>query len=76
VAIKFKKDLGPVKHGTQTFPPDVALAFSDDRAEEYFLATGWAEKTKDEPIITYPEGTVEVDPETVHANTGVKVLEG
>jgi len=72
--IKFKE---AVKHGTNTFPPTVALAFEDDRAEEYFVAAGWAEQTDDDPIMApYPEGTVTIDPDTVFAGTANKVLEG
>lgn len=67
---------GETKQTGQSFLPGIALAFDDPQAEDFFVAAGWAETTKETPIFTYPEGTVEIDPETVHASTGVKVLEG
>ena len=76
MAVKF---LSPTKHGTQTFVPGVALAFDDARAEDYFVAAGFAEATKDKPAMTYPEGTVEIDPATVFADgpsKGNLVMEG
>lgn len=64
-----------VKHGPHQFFPGVPVAFEDDRAEEYFVAAGWADAAGDAPIHTYHAGSVEVDPETVIASTGRKVLE-
>jgi hypothetical protein len=71
MAIKFTS---PVKHGRHQFIPGVPLAFDDARAEEYFVAAGWAEATQDDAVHTYPEGSVEIDPETVFSGTGQKVL--
>jgi len=78
MAVKFK---GPTKHGVHTFLPGGAVAFKDKHAEDYFVKAGFAEKAgaKDEVAFTYPEGTVEIDPDTVHADgarKGLKVLEG
>ena len=70
---------GPTKHGAQTFAPSVPLAFEDEGAEDYFKAAGWAEPTKEEAVMTYPAGTVEIDPTTVFAdgpNKGQLVVEG
>lgn len=71
MAIIFKD---PVKHGTLSVIPGIALAFEDDRAEEYFVAAGWADVTDKAPKHTYPAGTVVIDPDTVFAVTGQKVL--
>jgi hypothetical protein len=68
----------PTRHGPNTFAPGVSLAFEDARAEDYFVAAGWASTTKKEPAMTYPEGTVEIDPQTVFAdgpNKGALVME-
>jgi hypothetical protein len=74
MTIKFRE---PVKHGVQQFIPGVAVAFADLRAEEYFLAAGWAEPSSDLAVHTYPEGTVTIDPATVFAdgpNRGQPIL--
>jgi hypothetical protein len=76
MAIKFTS---PTRHGTQTFVPGVALAFADASAEQYFIAAGFAEATKDKAVMEYPEGTVEIDPATVFGdgpNKGNLVMEG
>ena len=73
MAVKFK---GPTRHGVNTFVPDVSLAFDDTNAEAYFVAAGFADQTSDAPVMTYPEGTVEIDPDTVQAGTGKLVMEG
>ena len=76
MAVKF---LSSTKHGTQMFVPGVALAFDDPRAEDYFVAAGFAEMTKEKPAMTYLEGTVEIDPATVFADgpsKGNLVMEG
>lgn len=65
-----------VKHGTLQLIPGSPVAFDDDRAEEYFVAAGWAETTGSEPAFTFPEGSVSIDLDTVNAATGLKVLEG
>jgi hypothetical protein len=68
-----------VKHGTLQFLPGVPVAFEDRDAEPYFIAAGFAEKTKEKPVHTYSEGEVDIDPETTFGNgdrLGQKVLEG
>jgi len=65
MAIKFTS---PTRHGTITFVPGVALAFEDKDAEPYFIAAGFAEATKDEPMMTYALGDVDIDPETIFAD--------
>jgi hypothetical protein len=80
----------PVKQGRLQLIPGVALAFKDERAEDYFVACGWAEKTKDKAVHTYPVGSLTyfneageevpgIDPATVFGsgdNAGRQVLEG
>ncbi|WP_293875551.1 hypothetical protein [Sphingomonas sp. UBA978] len=76
MAIKFTS---PTKHGATTFVPSVALAFEDKDAEPYFIAAGFAEATDDEPVMTYPVGEVDIDPETVFGdgpNKGKLVMGG
>jgi hypothetical protein len=70
--IKFKDR---TKHDRLDIMPGVSVAFEDDRAEEYFIAAEMAEETDDEPVVTYPEGSVTIDPETTRADTGARVLE-
>lgn len=72
-AIKFRF---PVKHGTLQFIPNVALAFEDKDAAPYFIAAGFADETDDDPVMTYPQDSVSIDPETVFAGTRQKVMEG
>ena len=67
MAVKFKGP-GVTKQDRLIIAPNQAIAFDDDGAEEYFVAIGWAENTDDEPIFTYPEGSVNIDPETVFAD--------
>lgn len=56
---------GIVKHGKQSFAPGVPYAFEDADAEPYFIAAGWAKKTKDAPVHTFTLGEVDIDPATV-----------
>ena len=73
-AVKFRS---PTKHGSQLFVPGVALGFEDPDAAPYFIAAGFADPTDDEPVMTYPEGLVSVDPETVFGSgdrVGQKVM--
>lgn len=59
-----------VKHGRVQFLPGVAVAFEDADAEPYFIAAGWADETKDEPVHTYGLGEVDADPLTRFGETG------
>jgi hypothetical protein len=61
-------------HGTLQFLPTVPLAFEDERAEEYFIAAFGAQPSDKPPIHTYPVGSVVIDPKTVFAATGARVL--
>jgi hypothetical protein len=70
VAIKFS---GMTKHGGLSFIPGAALAFEDAGAEDYFVACGWAEVTDETPVYTYPEGSVEIDPDTRQNGTGLLI---
>lgn len=70
MTIKFS---GPVKHGKETFVADYPYAFEDKGAEEYFVACGWAEPTDQKAKHTYEEGSIEIDPDTIHYDTGVPV---
>ena len=73
MTIKFRHS---VKHGVSEYLPTVPLAFEDEHAELYFIAAGFADETPEAPLHTYPEGTVQVDPETVFANSNTLVLGG
>ena len=76
MTVKFKGP-GITRHGRLMIAPAVATSFEDPNAEEYFVAMGWAEETNEAPVVEYPEGSVEVDPETVFADgpkKGQKVL--
>lgn len=69
----------PTLHGATRFAPTISTAFDDTGAEDYFVAAGFAGTTKDAAVMTYPEGTVEIDPATVFGdgpNKGNLVLEG
>jgi hypothetical protein len=63
MTIKFKGP-GLTHHEQHRFPPKVPFRFEDPDAEPYFLAAGWAEETDEEPIHTYTQGEVDVDPMT------------
>ena len=73
MTIQFKERF---KHGRLDLLPGVPMAFEDARAEEYFVAVGAAEATDVEPVVTYPVGSVEIDPATVFTGTNTRVLEG
>lgn len=64
MAIKFTTP-GVVKHGKLSFAPGVAYAFEDPDAEPYFIAAGWAAKTKEAPVHTFTLGEIDIDPATV-----------
>jgi len=70
MTIKFK---GRTKHGGLDLFPGVPLAFADFGAEDYFIAAGFADNTKEAPLETYAIGSVEIDPLTVFAETGKHV---
>lgn len=58
----------PTRHGTNMFVPSTPLAFADEKAEAYFVKAGFAEESDSEPVMTYPEGTVVIDPQTTFAD--------
>jgi hypothetical protein len=64
---------GLTKHGKLILAPNVPTSFDDEGAEEYFVKCGWASETDQEAAVTYPEGMVEVDPETRHNESGLLV---
>lgn len=61
------------KHAAHSFIPGSPLAFEDAGAEDYFRACGWAELTDETPVYTYPEGSIEIDPETRQNATGLLI---
>jgi hypothetical protein len=61
------------KHGTMQFVPDYPLAFDDKGAEEYFVAAGFAAKSDKKAKHTYEEGTIEIDPNTIHYESGIPI---
>jgi hypothetical protein len=65
MAVYFKPELGVIKQDRLLLAPSVSTAFNDEHAEDYFIAMGWATETNDEPTVTYPEGSVTVDPKVV-----------
>lgn len=69
MTVKFKE---AVKQNTYLLPPGVALAFEDDHAEDYFKEMSWAEDSTEEPVFTYPKGSVDIHPETIHGTGGKK----
>jgi len=62
MCIKF---LTPTRHGAVTFPPNTPLAFENPLAEPYFKGAGFAEDCSDEPVMTYADAEVVIDPATV-----------
>lgn len=64
MAIKFATT-GVVKHGKLSFAPGISYAFEDPDAEAYFIAAGWAARTKDAPVHTFTLGEIDIDPATV-----------
>ena len=67
----------PVKHGTLQFFPGVPVAFEDADAAPYFIAAGFADPSKGEPVHTYPKSSIDIDPETVFGSgdrVGQKVM--
>lgn len=70
MTIKFKD---VTLHGKNRFLPGHAYGFEDKDAEPYFLACGWATTTNEEPEYVFPLGEVDIDPETVHNESGFLV---
>lgn len=69
--IKFKE---LVRHDGLQLGAGVSTAFEDERAEEYFIAAGWAEATTDAPQVTYPKGSLRIDQSTIFTD-GTIVLQ-
>jgi hypothetical protein len=61
------------KHGKLGFPPNTPLDFEDPDAIPYFKACGWGEESNESPAHTYSKGEIDIDPETVHRDTGFLV---
>src|SRR4051812_31039788 len=59
-----------VKHGTHRLHKRLVARFEDPDAAPYFVRAGWAEFTDKEPDVTFTEGEVEIDPETIMGNNG------
>lgn len=74
-AVKFT---GEVKHdgtgGLIRFPAAV-VGFEDPAHADYFVKAGWAEPSKDDPIITYAADELSIDPDTRSNETGLKVMD-
>lgn len=68
MAVKFKE---VALHGKNRFLPNHAYGFEDKDAEPFFIAAGWAEPTKDEPEYVFPLGEVDIDPATIHNDSGL-----
>lgn len=64
-----------VKHNGITFAPTIATRFEDPDAAPYFVKCGWAEFTGSEPVMTYEQGLVDIDPETINNATGLKIAD-
>jgi hypothetical protein len=58
------------KHDRLDLLPTIPLAFADEGAETYFISAGFADPTTLAPLVTYPKGSVHVDPMTIHASDG------
>jgi hypothetical protein len=76
MTIKFKD---PVKHGVPVhneFLPGIPLAFEDPDTEPYFIGAGWAETTNENPLKTYSQDEVSVEPDTTrHSESGLMMRE-
>lgn len=75
MAIRFT---GVTKHGKKEFAPGVAYRFEDPDAEPYFRKAGWAEAykpSKGETVIEVGIGEVDIDPDTIHNETRLKVAD-
>lgn len=66
---------GRTKQARLDLAPSVAYAFLDYRAEECFTRAGFADPTDEDPTVTYPVGSLKIDPETTFAGTTTRVLE-
>jgi hypothetical protein len=63
-----------VRHGRIMLMPGSPVAFEDPDAESYFVACGWGEVTAAEPVYTYSQDEVSVDPLTRFGDSGKYVL--
>lgn len=71
MAVKFKET---VKHQGIALAAGISTSFEAKRADDYFIAAGWAEATDEEPVIHYSQDQISIDAKTVHAQTTKRVL--
>lgn len=62
-------------HGRERFIKGNVIGFKDKGAAEYFVKCGWAKPSKAEPAFVYDEGSIEIDPDTIHNESGMKVAD-
>jgi len=58
------------KHGVHRFFDGLVAQFEDPDAAPYFVRAGWASFSSKEPKVTYTQGEVDIDPETIMGNEG------
>lgn len=68
-----------VKHGTgdkfHRFSRSQVVAFEDPDAADYFVKLGWAKPSTDEPMLTLTQEELDIDPETIQNESGLKVAD-
>lgn len=65
-----------VKHpGCSDFTPKTVYGFEDEDAEAYFVAAFGAVRTDDEPDVVISAEQCDIDPDTIHNETGLKVTD-
>ena len=61
------------KHGGHQFIKGTVIGFKGAGVADYMVKCGWAEHSKAEPQHVYEAGEVEIDPDTIHTASGLKV---
>lgn len=66
------KGPGVTKQGAAQIPPSLPVAFEDPDAAPFFVKVGWADESTLDPVITYSQEEVSIDPETVYGSGPLK----
>lgn len=63
------------QHGGTQFIEGTVIGFKDKGVAEYLIKCGWAKPSSAKPKFTYEEGSFEVDPDTIHHESGLLVAD-
>ena len=66
---------GETKQSGLRFPPATPIRFEGEGHADFFVLAGWADYSDEEPKMIIGADEIEVDPDTIHNATGLRVMD-